>query len=1431
MPSSPTLTELKSLLTASITGGQLTLGPSSTGVGNVDTFVGSLPAAQLVLSAPQLTLQDQTFPQTLSVAGSVSDHWKIRGLEDDGVAVSAVTLVFTQAQAGAAITGALSAEGSLNIGVQAVALSGVLTAGNSLRFTRQNSNPLSLPLDAVGNFISNSRMSEYLPTGVSIFASVPVTTLEVSFGFAATTPGVLSFTTNVNADWEFISGFTQMKSVGVTLNATYSQPSSAPRLRASFSGNIHGTFHLGRDFEVILALESNNFRELRILPAAGNVLPTLADVAHLVGGNTLRDSVQSGLTALGLGGITLDSLFIGFDFAARTLSYARMNGRIGFAGTTVDIFVRLPDFTFGGSLSEGTPLNLRTLITTCFGSAEIFPDVSVTEFALSAYPSASTYNVQVTIADDAFHVGPVSLKQVSIEIDKTSSGFAGGIGAALNIAGTDVFITASNPGAGAGWRFEGSTGTGQEMSIGALITDLAESVGDITLPPALADLVIENLTVSLDTGTQEFTFGCESKFHVDETDVDITVNVNLKKVGSVYTKDFSGTLRIGELDFTLHFVQNAASDFLVATYHPQTTSQSLSVKPFVESLSSDVAGYVPEGLTVQLKDVLFAYRKVAPAGTQTAASSKFVLGLDIGTGINLSNLPLVGQHFPANATVGVDDLQILFVSQGLTASEVNGFNNLIPDGVTKLPLPPDASTSGTTTAVVIQQGFNVAARLNFGASTRILSLPASGSTTTTTTDANVSTADNARWFTLQKSFGPVYFDKVGVQYRDKKIWFLLSATLTAAGLRLSLDGLAGGGSLEHYTPLSFDLRGIGVGYRSGPVEVTGAFLRQQVTQNNVTHDEYDGAALIKTERLSLSAIGSYAELDDGPSMFVYAVLNYPVGGPSFFFVTGLAAGFGFNRALVTPTIDEVAQFPLVAEAVSGASMPTSLPTELQKLRQYIPLAAGRYFLAVGIKFTSFKLLDSFALLTISFGDRFELNLLGLSTLVVPTPVQGQPSGTPLAQVQMSLKAGYVPDDGLLAISAQLTPASFILSRDCRLTGGFAFWSWFAGAHEGDFALTLGGYHPGYQVPAHYPKVPRLAFNWQVGSNINLKGEMYYALTASTLMAGGSLQATWESDSLKAWFNVGADFVIAWKPYHYDATMYVDIGVSYTYHFFGTHHLTANVGANLHLWGPEFSGTAHIKLSVISFDVNFGSGAAPSAQPIDWATFKASFLPADSQVCSLSLKDGLTTASAAGWIVNPKTFTLVSNSIIPATEAYAGATAIAGAGGNAPLGIAPMAVNSYVARHTINITKNGASRVSLFEFVPVRKKAPAALWGRSFTPALNGAAFVENALAGFEIRPAVAPLAGTTAAIDPGVLQYSSEEVNNAFHWEEFDEFVAGTGHDAARTQAIKNSLASSTVGAARAQLLSAFGLTATVTVTSAAADALLAAPQTGTLAA
>jgi hypothetical protein len=723
----------------------------------------------------------------------------------------------------------------------------------------------------------------------------------------------------------------------------------------------------------------------------------------------------------------------------------------------------------------------------------------------------------------------------------------------------------------------------------------------------------------------------------------------------------------------------------------------------------------------------------------------------------------------------------------------------------------------------IGQGLALAASLSLGEESRQLSLPIAlkkndsspdpgrngleyspapvadeTSAATPHSEAHIVSDDGMQWAMIQKSFGPVHFERVGIAYRDGKITGLLDAALSAGGLTVALDGLSVTSPLSHFEP-TFSLRGLGIDYQNGPLEIAGSFLKQTRQEGGAAYTSFAGLAVLRTRQLSLSAIGSYALKDGHPSLFIYAVLDYPLGGPSFFYVTGLAAGFGYNRGLTIPAIDQVEKFPLIQAATVGQngsgvpSLPAGqkqqqelLTARLEALEEYIPRSVGEHFLAIGVRFTSFKKINSFALLTAKFGRELEFDLLGISTLSVPK----------VAEAQLALKATFNPGSGFLGIRAQLTPKSYILSSACHLTGGFAFHSWFKdqtlpdnqAIRAGDFVLTLGGYHPAYEPPAHYPRVPRLGFNWQVDDYLQLKGDAYYAMTPHALMAGAHLEATWHKDQLKAWFIASADFLISWEPYHYDARLYIDLGASYSFDLFGNHTITADLGADLHLWGPDFSGEARIHWLFLSFTVSFVKGAPTGLKPIDWDAFKAAFLPEKNQICGIAAQQGLIRQLKDGdherWIMNPNEFVLVTNSVIPSTEAMQTTkpnTSVAikldsNLAVRPLVAVRPVAVDSMQSTHTITITREVGTNVELaFDYTPVLKAMPAALWGapqwdakKEFlrSPDLQDhEPLLEKTLCGFEIRPQRRPQPGPTTPFQPHA--YETELIPEAFEWEDW----------------------------------------------------------------
>jgi uncharacterized protein DUF6603 len=1101
------------------------------------------------------------------------------------------------------------------------------------------------------------------------------------------------------------------------------------------------------------------------------------------------------------------------------------------------------DFLVTGSLREGTTIHLAKLIEVALGlTPGKLPALDIDYLEIEASTNGD-FSVEGNLKSDwSLPIGSktLALKQISLSFSRENETKKGTLSAVLEVGRAALQVTASVPESGDGFLFEGGTfGDDQQLDL-TKVGDYLFSTFGVSLPSSLPHVVVSKLTTTFNTATNEFTFVAKGSFEVDDKQVAIILNIKItKNPNGSYTGDFSGQIAVGSSIFNLIFSKKSSSKVFVGTYR-NTDGAAVSLRSFIDNISSNVASLMPQELNVELKNVLFGFRK--------NGEGKFLFGVQFGTRVRLSDLPLVGKDLPADKNVSVDGLRLLVTSAGLNAEEIGEVNELIPADIAQLPVGKDADKS-TTGGEVIAKGLTISAQMNFGGTSKELIMQVGGKRVRRSNVDELSAAseslvapatDNVKWFPLQKTFGPVFFDKVGVQYEAATLRFLLNAALSAAGLTLSLDGLSIGSSLSKFKP-EFELRGLGIDYKAGDIEIGGAFLR---TITPGKPDSYDGAAVIKTKQFAVSALGSYTTLEGEPSLFIYAFVDYPLGGPAFFFITGLAAGFGYNRRLIAPSVEKVAEFPLVKQAVEGKkAKPKDVMAALTSLQSHVPPNVGSIFLAVGVRFNSFKLIDSFALLTIEFGNSLAINLIGLSKAVVPTPVDGK-AVTPLAQVEIAWKATYNPDDGCLGIDARLTPNSYILSKDCRLSGGYAFYSWFTGPNAGDFVQTLGGYHPKFKIPDHYPRVPRLAFDWRVNSSLTIQGDAYYALTGSALMAGGHLQVLFKEGELRAWLKLGADFLIAWKPYHYDAAMYVSVGASYTFNInllFTRVRVTISVevGANLHLWGPDFSGSARIDLSVISFTIAFGAGASQAPKRIEtWTEFQKSFLPSQEDVCTISVKSGLVrNIQAKGstqerWVINPKQFALMIDSAIPIKSM--GVTREKLKDANIDFGIAPMTVRKEKpagstdpniraftnSNLTIDIKKNGVTVTGKqFKYSPIKKLVPAGLWGESATPSLTGTKFLEDVATGIEIVPGESPKSGETKNIAVEVFKFKDEPYRDDFKWQRGIKFVPSD-------KKIADSVVSNQL---RDTLLATLGLNFDISIGKTVADDFLTAPQIGTL--
>jgi hypothetical protein len=576
---------------------------------------------------------------------------------------------------------------------------------------------------------------------------------------------------------------------------------------------------------------------------------------------------------------------------------------------------------------------------------------------------------------------------------------------------------------------------------------------------------------------------------------------------------------------------------------------------------------------------------------------------------------------------------------------------------------------------------------------------------------------------------------VGLAWAEGAVWLLVDGGFGAGGLAIDLLGLGLGVELtDPKHEVRPALHGLAVSYREPPVQISGGLIQ--------VGKEYDGEILVELEVLQIAALGSWVTLDDGqPSLFVFAMLNDPpLGGPAFFYVTGLAFGFGYNRSLALPALDQLPSFPFVAAAMAGATgagnpFSSRDPGQaLQVLSSYVPVTPGVDWLAAGVRFTSFKLMESFALLTAQFGRGFQIALLGLSTLSSPP---NEPK--PIVYAELALEASYSSETGLVAVSAQLTPESYMLSGDCKLTGGFAFYLWTKdaggaedGPRAGEFVVTLGGYNPRFKPPPGYPSVPRVGAHWRVSDQLVVKSGMYLAVTPACVMTGGSLEATWESSWLEVTFNAQADFVLGWQPFHYEGTASVTLTGRVRVQVVVTIAITFHLGVWLELHGPPFGGQAHVDLDIASFTIKFGADK-PRREPIPWSGskgFKDSFLPKETGTwCGVRVVGGLERDLTNGggeiaWVLNGEQLALQTFTVVPSTEQWllTGAQAAEKVGtappafGVGPVGVADGQLDSVhtVAVHRVNADGSLDTNTSVTSHLgrsAATANQPRALWSK------------------------------------------------------------------------------------------------------------------------
>ena len=345
-----------------------------------------------------------------------------------------------------------------------------------------------------------------------------------------------------------------------------------------------------------------------------------------------------------------------------------------------------------------------------------------------------TRRLLLHLALDSIRLGPGDLAaQLTIDyIGGANSQLSGMVWGQYDILAKDssttlfsLMLAATYDGPGQNWRFEGGATSGEGVTIKQVVEAFTDSDN---IPGVLDRLELRYLHLAYETGSGNFEFECDVEVGAlfgEHSSVEMIVDVHLHKADgasgtpTTYTKTFGGRLLFKlqtgmVLEFDLIFDQsphgNASDTTFIAVYKNASGSQ-LNIGDLISLIDANVS--LP--LSITLQDAFFMYNKrAAPDGA--SVSSRSLFGLDIGSGIDLSALPLVGKMLPKDAslTLGIQPLIAIgtpdpATAAYFTASDLASMNTLVPDGGITLPAKDisDQVMLGVTIAIGKDQRFHL----------------------------------------------------------------------------------------------------------------------------------------------------------------------------------------------------------------------------------------------------------------------------------------------------------------------------------------------------------------------------------------------------------------------------------------------------------------------------------------------------------------------------------------------------------------------------------------------------------------------------------------------------------------------------------------------------------------------------------------------------
>ncbi|MBH8565552.1 hypothetical protein I8748_25830 [Nostoc sp. CENA67] len=359
---------------------------------------------------------------------------------------------------------------------------------------------------------------------------------------------------------------------------------------------------------------------------------------------------------------------------------------------------------------------------------------------------------------------------------------------------------------------------------GATIVDLAQKVLDMSelgidlkpIPEILKYCPVQYAEYEKQTEKTIISFSLRFILAEDEEgDItkELTISVTFEHKVNPETKTYTVQLGIPlseelKLICDATFKDRTNTDILVLS---SSISKAVPLN-LLEGALPSLEGLIPDELEFGTnQNVLFVFTQPDSTSTNPNNQRKFIIGLGINGNLDLSQLPLVASQLPPEQITPNFTLELLVALQNFEPKELKAINKLLLELATPLKInPPSSSGNKLYKGVGVAIYFSLlgyerswftrlkrstgSGSINPSSSSTIqvgnFQLLSSGVSTSTPDDSVVTVADNGAWLSVQKSFGPIHFEKIGLVYKRGEIHIVPEIVLEVSKFSLSLVGVS-----------------------------------------------------------------------------------------------------------------------------------------------------------------------------------------------------------------------------------------------------------------------------------------------------------------------------------------------------------------------------------------------------------------------------------------------------------------------------------------------------------------------------------------------------------------------------------------------------------------------------------------------------------------